>query len=180
MLSFITGNKNKYEQVKSIIPDVQQLDIDLVEIQELDAKKVIEHKLREALKQTRSEVFVEDTSLYIEGLGGLPGVLTKWFIKSIGTEGIYKMAHAFNKYEARAVTIIGYAKAENEIIFFEGEDKGTIVEPRGDLGFGWDPIFVPQGSTKTYGEMDFEERSRTSMRKVATVKLKEFLDSKTL
>lgn len=178
MLSFITGNKNKFEQVKVIMPDVTQLDIDLDEIQELDPKKVMEHKIREALKKTNSEVFVEDTCLYIEGLNGLPGVLTKWFIKSIGVEGIYKMSEAFNCHSARAVTMVGYSKNGNEIYFFEGEDKGTIVSPRGNLGFGWDSIFVPDGLNKTYGEMEFEERSKTSMRKTAIQKLKDFLISR--
>ena len=176
MLSIITGNKNKFEQVRAIIPEAQQLDIDLIEIQELDPKKVIEHKIKEVFKQTDSEVFVEDTCLYLEGLNGLPGVLTKWFIKSIGAEGIYKMAQSFGCLSARAETLVGYAKDENQIYFFQGEDKGTIVAPRGALGFGWDSIFVPEGLDRTYGEMEFEERAKTSMRRIAVQKLKDFLE----
>ena len=54
--------------------------------------------------------------------------------------------------------------------------KGTIAEsPRGERGFGWDPIFIPGGKTKTWGEMDVEEQRETSMRRIALKKLEEYL-----
>ena len=79
---FITGSKGKFEEVKQIIPEIIQKDIDLPEIQETDAKKIIANKLQEALKHVKSGCVVEDTSLYIASLNGLPGPLIKWFINN--------------------------------------------------------------------------------------------------
>ena len=83
-LYFITGNKNKFEEVKSILPNTEQLDIDLPEIQDIDAKIIIRAKLLAALKHKDGEFIVEDTSLYLDCLGGLPGPLIKWFMKNMG------------------------------------------------------------------------------------------------
>ena len=109
MLYFITGNKGKLMEVQSILGNVEALDIDLPEIQELDAHKIIRAKLEEAQKHQEGEFIVEDTSLYFEALKGLPGPLIKWFMKTIGNDGLYKIAESFNAYNAEAKTIIGYS-----------------------------------------------------------------------
>lgn len=71
-------------------------------------------------------------------MNGLPGPLIKWFLKTIGNQGLFKIAEAFKNYQAEAKTIVGYASTQGEIKYFEGVVKGTIVSPRGE-GFGWDP-----------------------------------------
>jgi non-canonical purine NTP pyrophosphatase (RdgB/HAM1 family) len=172
---FITGSKGKFEEVKEIIPEILQKDIDLPEIQEIDAKKIITYKLQEALRHVKSSCIVEDTSLYITSLNGLPGPLIKWFMKTVGIEGLFSIVANVKNKSAVAKTIIGYAKDSKSIIFFEGEVKGKIVKPRGNKGFGWDPIFQPDGSKKTFGEMEFEEKMAFSMRKIAILKLKKVL-----
>ena len=175
-LYFITGNKSKFEEVKSILGNVEQLDIDLPEIQEIDARKIIKAKLLEALRHRKGEFFVEDTSLYLDCLKGLPGPLIKWFLKTIGNEGLYKITEKLGNNKAEAKTIIGYAKG-GEIHFFEGKITGKIVSPRG-TGFGWDPIFQPGGFSKTFGEMTSHEKNKISMRKAALTKLKDYLERK--
>jgi non-canonical purine NTP pyrophosphatase (RdgB/HAM1 family) len=177
VLHFITGNRGKLKEVKEIIPEVEQIDLDLLEIQELDSRKIIEEKLKEAIKQKKGEFFCEDTSVYINSLNGLPGPLIKWFLKTIGDRGIWELVRDRKDKSARAVTCIGYTDGK-EIRFFEGEILGEISEPRGEGGFGWDKIFKPKGSERTFGEMNLEEKSRISMRKIALVKLKKYLDSK--
>ena len=173
-LYFITGNKGKLAEVQSILGDVEALDIDLPEIQSLDAHEIIQAKLEEAQKHQKGEFIVEDTSLYFEALNGLPGPLIKWFMKTIGNDGLYKIAESFGNFNAEAKTMIGYSDAEGKIEFFEGNIKGTIVPPRGE-GFGWDPIFQPEGYDKTFGELSVEEKNSFSMRKVAMEKLKNYL-----
>lgn len=170
-LYFITGNKGKLAEVQSILGNVEGLDIDLPEIQELDAHKIIQAKLEEAQKDQKGEFIVEDTSLYFEAMNGLPGPLIKWFMKTVGNDGLYKMAQAFENFNAEAKTIIGYSDKNGNIEFFEGNIKGTIVSPRGE-GFGWDPIFQPEGYSKTFGELSAEEKNSFSMRKIAIEKLK--------
>ncbi len=177
-LYFITGNKNKFSEVKAIIPNVEQLDIDLPEIQDIDAKKIISAKLLEALNYKQAEFIVEDTSLYLECLNGLPGPLIKWFMKTIGNDGLFNIAEKLGNNKAEAKTIIGYAKNPKEIYYFEGSVKGKIVSPRGKSGFGWDPIFQPEGFSKSFAELTPEEKNKISMRRIALNKLKEFLEVK--
>ncbi len=173
-LYFITGNPGKLAEVQSILGDVQGLDIDLPEIQSLDGYEIIRAKLEEARKHQVGELIVEDTSLYFDGLNGLPGPLIKWFIKTIGTDGLNKMSEVFGNKKAEAKTIIGYCNIEGKISFHEGTIRGTIVLPRGE-GFGWDPIFQPEGYTKTFGELTAAEKNSFSHRKIALEKLKAYL-----
>ena len=189
-LYFITGNKNKFLEIKAVLPQVEQLEIDLEEIQEVDPSKIIEHKMKEALKHQKGPFIIEDTSLYIKSLNNLPGPLIKWFLQKLGNEGIWRISDTKKidkeKIEqigqdledngAEAKTLIGYAKNEKEIHFFEGSIKGKIVKPSGETNFGWDPIFKPKGYNKTFQEMTKEEKNKISMRRMAVEKLKAFLD----
>lgn len=135
-LYFITGNQGKLAEAKAIIPQIQGLDIDLPEIQELDAHKVIQAKLEAAFTHRKGDFIVEDTSLYFDGLSGLPGPLIKWFLQTVDYAGLYKIAQAFDNYKATAKTVIGYATDPQNVQFFEGIIYGEVVEPRGDKGFG--------------------------------------------
>src|SRR3989344_1886782 len=162
---FITGNENKFKEVQAMLPKVEQLNIDLIEIQSKDAKEILKHKLQEAQKDHTGEFIVEDTSLYLEGMNGLPGPLIKWFEKTIALQGIADLTKVFGD-KAKAVVLIGYAN-NTKIEFFEGVIEGTIVSPRGENGFGWDKIFIPKGYDKTFAEMTKEEKNKISMRKLA-------------
>lgn len=179
-LYFITGNKDKFAEVQAIIPEVQQLDIDLPEIQGIDPHAVLSAKLKEAQKHHQGRFIVEDNSFVIKGMNGLPGPLIKWFLKTIGNEGLVKLTEKFG-VEAEAKIIIGYSDTEkidgeNSMEFFEGTIEGQIVSPRGDNGFGWDPIFLPNGYNKTFGELSLSEKNEFSSRRIAVEKLKDFLN----
>lgn len=176
-MHFITGNKNKLEEIKTVIPDVDQLDIDLVEVQDIEPHVIIKAKLQEAFNHHEGPFIVEDTSLYFESLKDFPGPMIKWFLKSLGNEGLAELAHRLESQKAVAKVIIGYAKDKEDIKFFEGSITGTIVAPRGETTFGWDPIFQPDGYEKTFAEMSSEEKNQISMRKIAAEKLKEYINS---
>ena|SRR3989344_6712156 len=170
-LYFITGNKNKFEEAKAMIPSLQQLDMNLVEIQSTDAHEIICAKLNEALKYHEGELIVEDTSLYMNCLNGLPGPLIKWFMKSLGNEKIYALAKSLGDMRVEAKTCIGYAKNSKEISFYEGSLQGTLVFPHVKTAFGWDPLFQPQEYSKSFAELGPEEKNRISMRRIAFDKL---------
>jgi XTP/dITP diphosphohydrolase len=179
MLKFITGNNNKFQQVqKSLDPvKIEQLAIHLEEIQEIDPKKIIKHKILEAFKHHGGEFIVDDVSLYFECLDyKLPGPLIRWFNETLGNEGIALMCQKMGKMGARLVVIIGYAKNENEIIYFEEELEGRISAPIGSGGFGFDPIFIPNGANKTRAEMNELEYLKFSPRDKAVQKLKQHLE----
>lgn len=175
-LYFITGNENKFEEVKAILHNVSRLDIDLPEIQNINPKEIVKAKLLEALNHRSGGFIIEDTSLYLDCLNGLPGPLIKWFLKTIGNEGLFQIAESFNEFNAEAKTIIGYAEDPQNIHFFEGSAKGKIVAPKGESNFGWDPIFLPEGYEQTFAEMGKEKKNKISMRRIALEKLKDFIN----
>ena len=175
MLYFITSNRNKFSEAQSVIPELSQLEINLPEIQEMDPQIIVKAKLEEARKHHKGELIVEDTSLFCEGLKGLPGPLAKWFQRTIGYGELAKMVQATDNHMAQAKTVIGYCDEAGAIQFFEGVIMGTITEPRGTTTFGWDPIFKPAGSEKSFAEMSAEEKNAVSMRKEAFTNLKNYL-----
>ncbi len=177
MIFFVTGNKNKFQELATAIPNLAMLDINLTEIQSTDPHEILRHKLQDALKQSDKELIVEDTSLHFDCLGGLPGPLIKWFLKEMGNDGLAELAHKMGDNNCTARTIIGYAKSAEEIHFFEAEQRGQIVPERGRLDFGWGPIFQPDGHSKTFGEMTRAEKIPLSMRGQAAQKLADFLIS---
>jgi non-canonical purine NTP pyrophosphatase (RdgB/HAM1 family) len=175
---FVTGNKNKFAEAQKIIPTLERIDIDLDEIQETDPRKIIEAKIKSVFKHKEAKFVVDDVSVYMECLGGkLPGPLIKWFLTSLGNKGLYEIAKRFNNFNAEVRATVAYAESENEIHFFEGTVKGTIVNPV-QSGFGWDPLFKPDGFAKTYAEMTVEEKNEISHRGIAFRKLRDFLDNK--
>ncbi|MEA3322712.1 MAG: non-canonical purine NTP pyrophosphatase [Patescibacteria group bacterium] len=174
-IQFITGNENKFKEAQKIIPELEQLDIDLPEIQEVDAHEVIKAKLIEAQKHHGGVFVVEDTSLYLDCLNGLPGPLIKWFEKTIGNEGLCDIAKKYNDYGAQAKTIVGYGDESGNIKFFEGILEGRIVAPVGDNDFGWGPIFRLDETGKTFAQMSAEEKNAISMRRVAFDALRQYL-----
>lgn len=167
MIYFITGSENKFNEAKAIMPALERVDIDLPEIQEIDAHSIITAKLEAAFEHHSGPFVVEDTSLYLQSLNGLPGPLIKWFMKTIGNDGLVKIAASLGSDRATAKTIIGYASARGESVFFEGAVEGRIVPVRGSEGFGWDPIFLPDGYDHTFAEMTPEEKNGLSMRRAA-------------
>lgn len=178
MIHFITWNKNKLEEIKSIMPDIEQMDIDLIELQEIDPYKIIEAKLIEAKKHHDWEFIVEDTSLYMDCIKWLPWPLIKWFLKELWNDGIFNIADKYNNYWVVAKTIIWYSDENWEIKFFEWEVKWKIKKPEAETNFGRDPIFVPEWYECSFAEMSKVEKNTISMRRKAVEKLKHFLDSK--
>ncbi len=180
---FITGNKNKLKEFQQVLPTLQNWEVDLPEIQDTDAREVIRAKLMAAARlKPGTTLIVEDTSLALKAMGGLPGPLTKWFVKpeGLGIEGLANIAIQRGDTRAEAMTWIGlfhvHEKGE-DLRYFKGVVPGHIVLPRGDQGFGWDPIFQPEGSEKTFAEMSLQEKSENSMRRQAIEALKKYLNA---
>jgi inosine/xanthosine triphosphate pyrophosphatase family protein len=115
---------------QAVLGDVQQLDVDLPEIQDLDARTIIREKLAAARRHRATELLVEDTSLYFQCLNGLPGPLIKWFLQALGDEGLYHLVHRLGNDQAVAKTVIGYADPTGRSTFSRGQWRG-ISCPRG-------------------------------------------------
>lgn len=175
-LTFITGNAAKAEQLSRHLDfSVQHRKIHLPEIQSLSLEEIVAYKAHEAYKLTNTPVLVEDSSLIFAAMGKLPGPLIKWFLESLEEDGLCKLLDCYETREAVARVLFGYYDGKS-LELFDGSMHGTIADtPRGNAGFGWDPIFIPKGHTKTWGEMDTEKQKETSMRRIALKKLESFL-----
>ncbi|MBU0459389.1 MAG: non-canonical purine NTP pyrophosphatase [Nanoarchaeota archaeon] len=175
MIYFITGNVGKLREVQAVIPGVEGIELNLPEIQDSDAQKVIAEKIEAAARNNPGNFFVEDVSVHLDCLNGFPGPLIKWFLKSLGNQGIYELVNKHHNDTVVVKSAIGYYDGK-EAHFFVGEIKGKVVSPRGESSFGWDPIFQPEGYEKTFAEMTLEEKNEISHRKMALMKFKEFLE----
>jgi inosine triphosphate pyrophosphatase len=171
-LLFITGNVHKLKEATAILKGYEVIGtpLELVEIQSLDPVEIIRAKLAEAKKLVKERdaiLLVEDVSFWI-GETGLPGPLIKWFNRALGREGIVRFGKAFGAEAARAECNVGVLLPdESEPRFFTGSVRGRLVAQRGASAFGFDPIFVPDGCTKTFAEMNAEEKNAVSHRKRA-------------
>ncbi len=179
-LVFVTSHAKKAEELSLYLKrSVTHHKLDLIEIQSLDPHEVAKAKAEEAYKQIKTPVLVEDYSLRFEALGKLPGTLIKWFLDEIGVEGICKLLDSYDNRTAYAQTSFGYCD-ENGSQVFDGILKGTVPTTiRGDYGYGTDSIFIPEGQNKTWGEMNQDELTKYSIRRIALEKLEAYLQQKT-
>ena len=167
---FVTSNEHKRREAAQILGfELESTDLDLPEIQSLEVAEVAAAKACAAhglLGKPPYPVLVEDSGLIVEAWNGLPGALTKWFIQSVGSGGILRMIPPGEEREARAVcavAVVGGAAGDSARVF-TGTVPGTLApELRGESGFGWDPIFVPEGEKRTYAEMG-EDKHENSHR----------------
>lgn len=178
-INFVTGNAKKLAEVADIFSEISDIhlghvDIDLTEIQGTP-EDIISEKCKEALKRLGTPVIVEDTCLCFDALNGLPGPYIKWFIKALGSEGVWRMLDGFENKKAIAQCIFAYGIPDGEIRLFSGVVTGHVVPPAGENNFGWDPIFRPDGYTQTYSEMPVELKNKISHRFKAISALSSYL-----
>jgi len=176
-LIFVTGNPNKAREVAQILNfPVSQVSLDLPEIQSDLVEEVVKAKAKAAFAILGKKVLVEDTSLIFTSLNNLPGPLIKWFVKNVGMDGLIKLAHLGKSTQARAIACFGLYDGQGEVMTFMGEVEGKIADqPMGEDGFGWDPIFIPKGFTKTFAQMSDAEKNTCSMRALAFQEFKTWL-----
>lgn len=188
VLTFVTGNAKKLEEVRQILGKgiddfpftITNQKIDLPELQGNDVFEIAKEKCRIAAKIINGPCFIEDTSLCFNALHGLPGPYIKWFLEKCGHLGLNQMLAGFDDKTAYAQTIVAYSDGSSsddaEIYVFDGRTDGTIVLPRGNLDFGWDPIFEPNESNGlTYAEMEKSGKNEISHRGRSFTKFQAFL-----
>ncbi len=174
--TLVTGNRNKLIEAERILELKLTCEpLDLPEIQSLDLLEVLRAKGEEAFRRLRRPVVVEETGLDLAALGGFPGPLVKWMLEAVGPGGIARTVHALGDPRATARCALIYLDGETERIA-EGDTRGELVlEPRGKGGFGWDPIFVPEGRRETYAELGASVKDRLGHRGKAWRRLRRSL-----
>ena len=187
ILIFATHNHNKAREVQAALPvgfEVKTLDdIGFVdEIPEtgktLEANALI--KARALFEAHHVDCFADDTGLEVEALDGEPGVYSARYAgESANAENnISKLLEALkdsSNRKARFRTVFALILAGNEYLF-EGIVEGSITkEKKGASGFGYDPVFQPDGYIATFAEMSMEEKNAISHRAIALIKMAEFI-----
>lgn len=172
---FATGNPNKLLEAQAILPmPVTQLDIDLPEIQSMNLQEIMDAKLQAAFSASNRPVMAEDVSAELEALGGFPGPFVKFAEKTLGKAALHELLKGHENKRARIVAMIGYHDG-SERHFFTGEIAGMITPPKGEYGFGFDFVFVPDGYRETMAELGTEVKNTISHRYLALKKMSDFL-----
>ncbi len=154
---YITGNAYKAKYFSKMVGlPIKNQKVATSEPQTLDLELIITQKAKEAYKIVRQPIIVEDTALWLHGMNGLPGPLVKWFIESVGVEGLCKLSDTFdpNKQRATAGAMIAYYDGDNLTIFRSQLDGQISKKPLGVSGFGFNRVFIPSGQPLTLGQMD--------------------------
>ena len=188
-LIFATSNKNKLKEVKKLLNE----QINLKSLADLDfegdiseTEKTLEGnallKARFVSENFQMACFADDTGLEVEALNGEPGVYSARYAgeekaSEANMEKVLKKLEGKNNRKAQFRTVVALIIDGKEHLF-EGVVKGKITEKKtGQDGFGYDPIFMPEGYSKTFAEMTLEEKNLISHRAIAVKQLAAFLNS---
>lgn len=161
----VTGNAGKIAEARLATGyAVAAVELDLPEIQSLDLVEILREKGAEAWRRLRQPLVVEEAGLELAALHGFPGPLVKWMLAAVGAEGVARTALALGDARATARCALLYKDGERELLA-AGSSAGTLVLPgRGTNGFGWDPVFLPEGESRTFAERTDVEKLAVSHR----------------
>jgi len=188
-LVFATGNQNKAKEIQKLMPSSIQIlslnDIScLEEIPETQAtiEGNASQKAFYVFEKYGYNCFADDTGLEVEALNGRPGVLSARYAgegkdANANMDKILSELNDIENRSARFKTVISLV-IEGKQRLFEGVVNGRIAyNKKGEKGFGYDPIFIPEGFDKTYAEMSLDEKNKISHRALAVKKLISFLEN---
>lgn len=170
-IHIVTSNIQKGAEAVAILRE-EGVDAAIIvdkklEVQSTSLEEVALKAARIAYTKHKVPLAVDDSGLFIEALGGFPGVYSSYVYKTIGIKGVLKLLEGESNRRACFKTVVAAIIPPLEVIE-KGEVCGTIsTEPRGSEGFGFDPIFVPDGYSRTFAEMSLEEKNSISHRGLA-------------
>lgn len=176
---FVTGNPHKVRETIDIMAPlgitIEQNNCGYPELQEDTLPAIASFGAKWASNKLDSEVMVDDSGIFIDALSGFPGPYSAYVAKTLGNERILKLLEGETNRRAKLKCSIGYCRPNEEPVVFSGEVEGEITQKiRGNLGFGYDPIFEVDGVT--FGEMADEEKNRISHRYMALSRFAKWLE----
>lgn len=152
---FASSNANKFREAKQILAihgiKLGFFKCKLEEIQGNSIEKIATKKVGDAFNQCRKPVIIEDDGLFIESLHGFPGPYSSFVFESIGNNGILKLVGKNRK--AKFHSVIAFCHKKNEIKLFSANLNGIISKNIKGNGWGYDPIFIPQGKKETFAKI---------------------------
>lgn len=154
-LFFVSSNRHKYQEAKIILDslgiNLGFLKSNLEEIQSNSLNAIAIAKSRDAFSKFKKPVIIEDDGLFIDSIDGFPGPYSSYVFKTIGNKGILNLLK--NNRKAKFVSIITYCD-KTILQSFVGNLNGTISKTQKGDGWGYDPIFIPNNSKKTFAEIN--------------------------
>jgi len=153
-LLFVSSNTNKFTEAEKILKSfgipIQFFKLNLEEIQSDSIKQIAIKKAQDAFSKCKKPLIIEDDGLSIESLDGFPGPYSSYAHKTIGNKGILNLLK--KNRSAKFVSTITYCD-KSSIQSFEGKLIGSISKFEKGEGWGFDPIFIPKNTKKTFGEL---------------------------
>lgn len=183
-LFFITGNYNKFKEIKNMFDEHLKMirlkiaKLTKLEIQSERLEDIVNYAAKWILENTdfKSPFFIEDAGLFVDALNGFPGPYSHYVYKTIGIKGVLKLMEKKENRAASFQSVIALWDGE-KISIFKGIVTGEISKtPRGVHGFGFDPIFIPKESNKTFAEMTITEKNQYSHRAKSTKKMIDYIN----
>lgn len=179
MIQFVTTNEGKFKEVFDRLLErgirIEHLDRSYPEIQADSLEKIVRFGATVLDDEVRGDYLIDDSGLFVDSLNGFPGPYSAYAYKRIGSKGILRLLEGARVRTATFETVFLLRKG-GEHHAFRGACRGTIADAeRGKGGFGYDPIFIPEGEARTFGEMSLKEKNDRSHRSRAVDALLEFL-----
>ena len=175
-ITFVTGNKGKLHEAQVALSplghDVVAADLHPVEIQGETLEEISRAKCEVLVGKVEPPFFVDDGGLFVDALNGFPGVFSAHALKKIGVPGILKLMEGVTERRAHFACVVTYHDGRAARSFAGRCDGALATAPRSrGHGFGFDPIFVPEGHRETFGELSAETKNAISHRGKALAQL---------
>ena len=178
-LFFVSSNENKFQEAERILSNfgmqINFFKTTLEEIQSNDLNDIAEQKAINAYEIVKKPIIIEDDGLFIDSLNGFPGPYSSYVYDTIGNKGIMNLLENSKVRDAKFVSIIAYCDSDCDVKLFESSIPGKISSIIEKGGWGYDPIFIPDGESKTYANVS--DKDKFSHRSAALTKFSNwFLD----
>jgi len=166
---FATSNRGKMSEARTTLApygiEVRPFNGKGVEIQADTVREVAAYSARAAARRYGRRLIVEDAGLFVEALNGFPGPSSSYVFKTVGIRGLLSLLQGARSRAASFQSAVAFCDPEGEPVVFDGVVRGRISRsPTGENGFGFDPVFVPLGSRRSFGEMTMEAKCAVSHR----------------
>jgi len=167
---FATGNVHKFNEARLLLSEFRMaaamLRVKTVEIQDNNIENIAVASALDAVKKCHLPIIVEDAGLFVKAFNNFPGPYSSYVFQTLGSRGILRLMEDVDDRSACFHSVVAFCEPKAKPVTFRGKVEGKIVcEERGNVGFGFDPIFMPlKGDGRTFAEMKTEEKNRFSHR----------------
>ena len=161
-LFFASSNEHKFEEAQRILSNlgvnIKLFKTTLEEIQSNSLNEIAKRKAIDAFTKIQKPIIIEDDGLFINSLNGFPGPYSSYAYDTIGNKGIIQLLQNTEHRDAKFVAIIAYCNGVDEVKLFESSIPGKISKEIEKGGWGYDPIFIPDGESKTFANVSDKDK----------------------